>query len=1231
MSNRGHIGVEKASPNEGKRRKAADESDSTNLTHNSYTVGWVCALPKELTAATAMLDQIHPDLSAPSGDHNTYTLGSIEEHNVVIACLPIGTIGTVSAATVATQMIRTFPSIKVGLLVGIGGGIPPEVRLGDVVVGTPVDQYPGVVQWDMGKAEQDGFKRTGAMHPPPSLLRTATSKLVANHGLKEPKIYQYLKDLEEKWPQLVPKYTWSDSLNDSLYNTGSDSLNDPLYNTRSRLQVIFSMLWGIIMTLLRYLIGWSELAPINRGSKQMTDGTVKVESNRAQRKPGEIRIHYGLIASGNEVIKKAEIRDDINKMLGGNVLCFEMEAAGLMDFPCIVIRGICDYADSQKNNDWQEYAAMVAAAYARELLGYVQPSAVDTERPVKDILDQISDTLSEIRPNVAHMKSRLDKEEDFKILSWLTPVDYAPQHNDHCRRREPGTGQWLLESAQFETWAATKKQTLFCPGMPGAGKTMLTSIVINHLEEKFQADPAMEFKIGIAYIYCNFKQHDKQEIYDLLASLLKQLAACQSSLPKDVKELYDCHKDITTRPTLHEILRVFDSVTATFSRVFIVVDALDECPASNRRRFLEELFKLQRQHGVNIFATSRDIPEIVDQFKDSPQLEIRASNKDVVRYLENHMEQLLPFVQKDRQLQDKIKEEISEAVDGMFLLVPIYLGLLEDKTTTNDIRESLEGFRKQGQGHTRVLADAYEQAMERIKGQKSGLEKLAIRVLSWITCATRPLTISELQHALAIRVGKLKLDEGDMSHIEDMASVCLGLVTVDEESNIIRLVHYTTQEYFERTWEHWFPNAHTDITESSVTYLSFECFGTGVCKTYDELYQRSRSNVLYNYAAKNWVYHAGKSSIEGGSLILDFLQSTANVSACRQGMIFDPDKYQPYAFQTVTKFMGLHLAASSGLLKSTSTLLEKNVNIEALDGEHCTPLSLAARAGHDRVVKLLLEKNANIERSDIGYPSPLLLAAMKGHDAVVKLLLEKNANIESRDGYGRTPLSWAAEGGCDAVVKVLLEKNANIESGDPDALTPLSLAAGNGHETVVKLLLERNANVESRSRFNYTPLSLAAEMGHEAVVRLLLEKNANIESRNDNGQSPLSLAADAGFGGVVRLLLEKNANIESSNRTGWTPLLYAASKGHDAVVKLLLEENANVEARATFDDWTPLLRAAWLGSEEVVRLLLERNANIDCIYRHGETALSLAAKEGHEGVVKLLEEAKFSRMYLAKR
>ncbi|RSL37842.1 hypothetical protein CEP53_015442 [Fusarium sp. AF-6] len=195
---------------------------STEFVHSDYTVGWVCALPKEQTAATAMLDLIHPDLPKPATDHNTYTLRTVENHHVVIACLPKGKYGTNSAAIVATRMLDAFPSIKFSLMVGIGGGIPPKVRLGDIVVSTPTDQYPGFVQWDFGTAEKGGqFERKGALNNPPSALLSALAKLETTREMRRSQIPRYMDELATKWPALVAKYIKSDSLKDPLlYSTG---------------------------------------------------------------------------------------------------------------------------------------------------------------------------------------------------------------------------------------------------------------------------------------------------------------------------------------------------------------------------------------------------------------------------------------------------------------------------------------------------------------------------------------------------------------------------------------------------------------------------------------------------------------------------------------------------------------------------------------------------------------------------------------------------------------------------------------------------------------------------------------------------------------------------------------------------------------------------------------------------------------------------------------------------
>lgn len=295
-------------------------------------------------------------------------------------------------------------------------------------------------------------------------------------------------------------------------------------------------------------------------------------------------------------------------------------------------------------------------------------SYVDHAKCLFLIYNIVIETMSATAIDVAQVKVKINDQEDRKILDWLTPIDYGPQQSDFLRRRQPGTGQWLLDSDEFKGWLSTGNQTLFCPGIPGAGKTTLTSIVVDDLHSRFHDNP----KTSIAHIYCNYQRKNEQKIEHLLASVLKQLAGAQYSLPGTIRDLYDRHKQKKTRPLCDEILGVLQSVVATCPRVFIIVDALDECQTDEgcRARLVSELFRLQTRHSINIFATSRFIPEICDRFKDisSLSLEIRASPDDVARYVQGHMSHLPSFVQRDKQLQEEITTSISEAVDGMYVL-----------------------------------------------------------------------------------------------------------------------------------------------------------------------------------------------------------------------------------------------------------------------------------------------------------------------------------------------------------------------------------------------------------------------------------------------------------------------------------------------------------------------------------------------------------------------------------
>ncbi|KAI9697073.1 MAG: hypothetical protein M1836_005035 [Candelina mexicana] len=300
-----------------------------------------------MAAARAMLDEDYGyTQSQDPSDENSYHLGRIKVHNVVLACLP-GTCGTASAAFVATQMSRSFPSIKIGLMVGIGGGVPTrkDIRLGDVVVSKPDDTFGGVVQYDFGKRTVGGtFQRTGCLNKPPQALRSALSAIEAEHLMRPPQLGSSLRRTLQDQPEMQEHYSRPHG-RDDLYRPEYDHFGQ----THECSQCDQSML-------------------IPRQSRSP---------------PTEPKIHYGTIASGNSVIKDGISRDKLIDD-SSRILCVEMEAAGLMDhFPCLVIRGICDYADSHKNDGWQSYAAAIAAMYTKTFLTFMKPRDVEKTVPVQ--------------------------------------------------------------------------------------------------------------------------------------------------------------------------------------------------------------------------------------------------------------------------------------------------------------------------------------------------------------------------------------------------------------------------------------------------------------------------------------------------------------------------------------------------------------------------------------------------------------------------------------------------------------------------------------------------------------------------------------------------------------------------------------------------------------------------------------------------------------------------------
>lgn len=283
---------------------------------------------------------------------------------------------------------------------------------------------------------------------------------------------------------------------------------------------------------------------------------------------------------------------------------------------------------------------------------------------VDEKVNKINTNVIEIKTDVIEMRRKQGDEEERAILDWISPGDgHARQQSDYFKRHHEGTGQWLLDSEEYKAWLAAPGETLFRWGMPGAGKTVLTSIVVDHLLKE-------QPHAGVGYVYCNFQNQDSQKVEDLLSALLKQLALGLSPLPQSVRDLYEKHNRKTRTPLLaDEIYQCLETVVTSSNRgrTFIVVDALDEClgPDGEPSDLMAELFRLRGSCGVNLFVTSRPIPEIMGKFSPGVSAEIKAHETDVVQYLNGHMSRLPRFVKDTPGLVDAIKKEIMVAVRGM--------------------------------------------------------------------------------------------------------------------------------------------------------------------------------------------------------------------------------------------------------------------------------------------------------------------------------------------------------------------------------------------------------------------------------------------------------------------------------------------------------------------------------------------------------------------------------------
>ncbi|KAF8242721.1 hypothetical protein K440DRAFT_564459, partial [Wilcoxina mikolae CBS 423.85] len=390
--------------------------------------------------------------------------------------------------------------------------------------------------------------------------------------------------------------------------------------------------------------------------------------------------------------------------------------------------------------------------------------------------------------------TRLVTQKCVEILNWLHEASPYNRHNEIKGKRIKGVGEWVLETPEFLGWSMegeTSSPLIWAHGIAGAGKTYLSSVVIDHL---------FATNSGVAYIYFDFSNEEQQNVTEVLASLIKQLVKQLPGFPAPLETLHRKMEEERPqrRPNHEELYSTLIELSKSFTRAFIVFDALDECNRLQRERLLPMCHRMGKG-GFRVFITSRSHPDdIEDSLGDGPKIEVTAQSKDLRSYINHRIDanprarKLLNSRANDRK--DQIVDGLVDAAGGMFLFISLNIDYICTQPTIRCILNEVEKL-KNAQTSKKPLDPAYDRIIEGIKKQEENNAALALNVLSWLTKARRILSIKELQDAVAVEPQKYSLDKDCIPDPSTIVDSCAGLVVIDEKSSTIRLTHFTAQEY----------------------------------------------------------------------------------------------------------------------------------------------------------------------------------------------------------------------------------------------------------------------------------------------------------------------------------------------------------------------------------------------------------------------------------------------------
>ncbi|KKP03521.1 hypothetical protein THAR02_04384 [Trichoderma harzianum] len=1133
---------------------------------NNYTIGWISAIEIEYTAAQEFLDEEHKGPKwVHQSDENHYALGRIGKHNVVIVVLPRGDNGVAAAAMAAKDMMHSFPNVRVCLMVGIGGGAPSkrhDIRLGDVVVSVPTfsekgGNQGGVVQYDYGRTIQEKcFQGARYLNRPPRALLTAVTGLSAKYKRYGNDIDTTIDYILQRNRRLQREYGRPDPDSDKLYSRDS------------------ARTLGADENLVSSLIERPE-----RSGR---------EDNPA--------IHYGLIASADGFMEDAQIRDVLAEEL--DVLCFEMEAAGLMNsFPCLVIRGICDYSDRHWFKEWRGYAAMTAAAYAKGLLEMVPASDVDKMQTIKEADLVPPDFMERARSFIAPLWG--DRKKEVVSVS-VIPDPEETQTMDSTKdqpyqmppiqiaKLPPATTGFI--SSQIEV----KHVYIAVMGVTGAGKSSLISrctgknVKIGHKLVSCTADVEdVEFMLNdrVCVHLIDTPGFDDTNRSDV--EVLQNIAVWLTDSWRDEKKLSGIiylHRIIDVRmagSTLRN-LSMFKKLCGegAYSSVVLATtmwSQVDEATGEQREQELIEtpnFWGYMHDKGSRIFRLEQT----------------RESCLEIIQYILSRDSTTL------LELQDEIvnqHRQIEDTEAGVQLNEDIIRERLKHQAELYDLKTHMQEMAVHDAELQRALKEEYEKLKENIRRNDEEQAKLKQDLKDVYERKEREF----LELKKQMEADRKKYEESQKEALRQQAEQQADRIRLLEENSRKQLEFLELKKQMEADRKKY------EETQKEALKRQAE-------------QQANRIRLIEEHSRKQLEFLEQKASEQEERIRLTEENNNKQKEAIERQVKENANRAKAWAENRDT---ALHLAALDGKADVTESLLIQGANIEAKNNEGRTPFYVAICNGNTDMAISLLNQGANIEATQEDGSTALHIVVFHGKTDMVKFLLQHGANVNAKTYDYQTPFGIAIWDGKLNIAKLLLSQGANIEATQNDGCTMLHVMAAYGRADMVKFLLNLGANIEAKTNVGSTPFGLAIRNGKAAVGKLLLNRGADIEAQQTNdGGTELHIVAATGKGDMVKFLLDHGANIEAKNNHGSTPFCLAIWNGKMMMANLLLNRGANIEARQNARGFTELHIMACYGKVDIVKFLLDHGANIEAKTNDGRTPLRWAVLNGKADVVKLL-------------